>query len=318
MSAKRVAASVTVIGGSGFVGRHLIQALRKANIEVVLLSRNLNVHDQRLLAPGVDIRTGNVYDIEFLRANFRGQDAVINLVGILNESGDNGRGFHKAHVDLTKQIIAACELENVSRLLQMSSLNAGRGTSHYLKTRGAAEAAVKASKLQWTIFQPSVIFGVGDGLFTRFAGLLKIAPALPLARANTKFAPVYVGDVIDAMLHALARKDAINKTYELYGTEVFTLREIVQLTAEGLGLKRFVIPLPDFAARIQGFVFDFVPAKPFSSDNYRSLLLDSVGGIDGLHLLGIQPTRIAQVLPLILQSTLSKQARLDRYRYRHH
>src|SRR5690606_14254903 len=138
-------------------------------------------------------------DADVLRAAFTGADAVVNLVGIRNEKGDNGRGFRRAHVELTKLVIAAMQLAGVRRLLQMSSLNTGRGRSHYLKSRGEAEAAVKASGLDWTIFEPSVVFGAGDGLFCRFAGLLRIAPVMPLARAKAKFAPVYVGDVVEAM-----------------------------------------------------------------------------------------------------------------------
>lgn len=310
--------SVCVLGGSGFVGRHLLKVLREDGIAVTLLSRNLNLHAQRLLAPGVEVRSGDVYDIGFLREAVRGHDAVINLVGILNEPGDNGRGFAKAHVQLSKLVVAACENEGVPRLLQMSSLNAGRGDSHYLKTRGAAEAAVKQSSLRWTIFQPSVIFGVGDGLFTRFAGLLAIAPVLPLARAGCKFAPVYVGDVVEAMRRALQRGDSIGHTYELYGSEVLSMKEIVQRTAAGLGLKRWVIPLPDVIGRLQGLAFDYLPGKPFSSDNYRSLLLDSVGGIDGLHQLGISPTRIDEKLGAILRSARGKQSRYDAYRQRAH
>jgi NADH dehydrogenase len=196
----------------------------------------------------------------------------------------------------------------------MSSLNAGRGESHYLKSRGEAEAAVKASALHWTIFEPSVIFGIGDGLFTRFGALLKSAPVLPLARASAKFAPVYVGDVVEAIRRCVGERRGIGETYELYGPEVFTLKQIVAMTARQLGLQRVVIPLPDLLGRLQGFVFDFVPGKPFSSDNFRSLLIDSVGGIDGLHRLGIEPTPVAAILPDILGHVGDRQTRLDAYR----
>jgi NADH dehydrogenase len=256
----------------------------------------------------------DVYDAEALREAFDGADAVVNLVGILNESGDDGSGFRRAHVELTKRVIAACKLAGVRRLLQMSSLNAGRGSSHYLKSRGEAEAAVKASGLDWTIFEPSVIFGTGDGLFTRFAALIKYPPVLPLACADANFAPVYVADVVEAFSRSLRDRGTVGEVYELYGPDVFTLKQIVQMTARQLGLKRLVIPLPDFLGRIQGLVCDFVPGKPFSSDNFRSLQTDSVGGIDGLHRLGIVPTRVAQVLPDLLGNSDDKQTRLARYR----
>jgi len=307
---------LVILGGTGFVGHALLPQLCRDGHEVVLLSRNLGQHYDRLLPPGVTLKEMDVYDPDALRAAFSGADAVINLVGILNERGDNGRGFKRAHVDLAKLVVVACQLAGVKRLLQMSSLNAGRGESHYLKSRGDAEAAVKASGLQWTIFEPSVIFGVGDGLFTRFAALLKFAPVLPLARANAKFAPVFIGDVVQAFRRCIDDKRSIGETYELYGPDVFTLKQIVQMTAQQLGLQRLIVPLPDVFGRLQGFVCDFVPGKPFSSDNYRSLLTDSVGGIDGLHRLGIVPTPVSAILPDILGHADDRQTRLDAYRAR--
>ena len=305
---------LVILGGTGFVGRHLVARLAADGHAVTLLSRNLACHENRMLPPGVELREMDVYDPTALRQAFTGCDAVVNLVGILNERGDSGRGFRRAHVELTKLVIAAMQLAGVRRLLQMSSLNAGRGQSHYLKSRGEAEAAVKASGLEFSIFEPSVIFGHGDGLFCRFAQLLKIAPVLPLARANAKFAPVYVGDVTEAFVRALGNRRSHGEVYELYGPDVFTLAQIVQMTAKARGLSRLVVPLPDLLGRLQGLVFDFVPGKPFSSDNFRSLLTDSVGGIDGLHRLGITPTRVAAKLPEILGHVDDRQTRYDRYR----
>lgn len=306
--------NIVILGGSGFVGRRLTQRLAADGHRVTVLTRNLNPHAERLLPPGIDLRTLDVYDPAALRQAFAGADVVINLVGILNEHGDSGRGFKRAHVDLTKLVIAACELAGVRRLLQMSALNAGRGRSHYLRTRGEAEAAVKASQLDWTIFEPSVIFGVGDGLFTRFGALLKLAPVLPLARSGAKFAPVFVGDVVEAFRRALDDPRAIGEVYELYGPQVFTLGQIVRMSADQLGLQRLVIPLPDALGQLQALVCDFVPGKPFSSDNFRSLFSDSVGGIDGLHRLGITPTAVASILPDILGHSDDRQTRLARCR----
>ena len=308
------ALKLVVLGGTGFVGRALVSRLARDGHQVRVLSRNLATHPLRMLPPGVELRELDVYDPQALQAAFAGQDAVINLVGILNEAGDSGRGFRRAHLELTRQVIAACQLAGVRRLLQMSALNAGRGASHYLTSRGEAEAAVRASGLDWTIFQPSVIFGPGDGLFTRFAGLLRLARVLPLARAGARFAPVCLDDVVEAFRRALADAGSIGQTYELYGPDVSTLADIVRLTARQLGLRRLVVPLPDVIGRVQAFVFDFVPGKPFSSDNYRSLLTDSVGGVDGLHRLGIVPTRVAERLPDILGHADDKQARYARYR----
>ena len=305
---------IVILGGTGFVGRHLVARLAADGHAVTLLSRNLACHGNRLLPPGVELREMDVYDPTVLRDSFTGCDVVVNLVGILNERGDSGRGFRRAHVELTKLVIAAMQLAGVRRLLQMSSLNAGRGQSHYLKSRGEAEAAVKASALDFTIFEPSVIFGHDDGLFCRFAQLLKLAPVMPLARAGAKFAPVYVNDVVEAFVRALGNRKTFGEVYELYGPDVFTLADIVRMTARARGLSRVVVPLPDPVGRLQAFAFDFVPGKPFSSDNFRSLLTDSVGGIDGLHRLGITPTRVAARLPEILGHVDDRQARYGRYR----
>jgi len=162
-----------------------------------------------------------------------------------------------------------------------------------------------------------VIFGQGDGLFTRFGALLRDAPVLPLACPDAKFAPVYVGDVVEAIARSLHDRAAIGEVYELYGPEVFSLREIVAMSARQLGLRRLVIPLPSLLGRLQGFACDFVPGKPFSSDNWRSLQTDSVGGIDGLHRLGVRPTRVGEVLPDILGHADDKQARYSRLRAMH-
>jgi len=305
---------ITLLGGSGFVGRALVQRLAADGHDIVLLSRNLGQHYDRLVPPNVQLRELDVYDGGKLQTVFAGSDAVINLVGILNERGDNGRGFQRAHVELSQRVIAACQATGIKRLLQISSLNAGRGSSYYLKSRGAAEAAVKASGLDWTIFEPSAIFGVGDGLFARFGKLLALTPVLPLARANCKFAPVYLGDVVEAFVRGLKDRRSIGEVYELYGPDVFTLAQIARMSATQMGLQRLVVPLPDLLGRLQALAFDFIPGKPFSSDNYRSLLLDSVGGIDGLHRLAITPTRVAEVLPDILGHGEDRQARLDRYR----
>jgi uncharacterized protein YbjT (DUF2867 family) len=306
---------LVVLGGSGFVGRHLVARLAADGHDVTLLSRNLAANPMRLLPPGVVLREADVYDPVVLRRCIAGADAVINLVGILNEAGDSGRGFRRAHVELTTAVIDAMRFAGVRRLLQMSALNAGRGQSHYLKSRGEAEAAVRASGLDWTIFEPSVIFGHGDGLFCRFTALLKLAnPVLPLARAGAKFAPVYIGDVVEAFVRALRDRRTIGEVYELYGPEVYTLADIVRMTARQNGMRRWVLPLPDALGRLQALAFDFIPGKPFSSDNFRSLLNDSVGGIDGLHRLGIEPTRVSAKLPEILGHLDDRQTRYARYR----
>ena len=155
---------IVVLGGTGFVGSHLVPRLQRDGHTLKVLSRNRDLHRELGVLPGVSVDNADVCDRADLIRHLAGADAAINLVGILNERGSDGSGFRKAHVELTETVIAACAASGVSRLLQMSALRAGEGDSHYLKTRGEAEARVKASALAWTIFRPSVIFGFGDGL----------------------------------------------------------------------------------------------------------------------------------------------------------
>ena len=306
---------IVVLGGTGFVGRALVHALQAAGHRVDVLSRNRET--QRDLGVYENVRTlsTKVYDAADLTRHFFAADAVINLVGVLQNNGFGGKDFERAHVTLTDTVIAAMRKAGVKRLLQMSSLRAGEGDSHYLRTRGQAEARVKSSGLDWTLFQPSVIFGPGDGLFSRFAPALKLLPILPLARADARFQPVYVKEVAQAFVLALASAQTIGKTYPLVGPKTYTLGELVKYTAKVLGVSRLVLPLPNVIGRLQGLAFDVLPAalKPFSSDNFKSLAIDSVSERNGLTELGIRPTPLELVVPDYI-GTSEHQRQLDAYR----
>ncbi|MCB1626534.1 MAG: complex I NDUFA9 subunit family protein [Xanthomonadales bacterium] len=305
---------IVILGGTGFVGRGLVDRLQAEGHSVTVLSRNRERQRQLLVYPRVRVVSARVYDPAELAAHLRGADVAINLVGILNASGRSARGFERAHVTLTRTLLQACREAGVTRLVQMSALRAGQGDSHYLQTRGQAETLVRDSDLDWTLFQPSVIFGPGDGLFCRFASLLKLTPVLPLARAHARFAPVYVHDVAAAMSRSIDRPEALQRIYPLGGPVQATLAELVRYTAQVLGLRRVIVPIPDLLARLQGLAFDFlpVPLKLFSTDNYRSLLLDSLPERDGLAELGIRATPFADVVPSYLGH--GRQSELDDYR----
>lgn len=291
---------IIVLGGTGFVGSHLVPRLQRDGHAITLLSRNRERHRELGVLPNVRVVSADVHDRAVLAAHLAGADAAINLVGILNERGSDGRGFRKAHVELTEGLIAACVDAGVPRLLQMSALRAGEGESFYLKTRGEAEARVKASPLAWTILQPSVIFGRGDGLFFRFAQLLRIAPILPLARAGALFQPVHVRDVAEAYARALIHPHTIGQVYELGGPRTIALGELVRWTAQMLGKRRLVLPLPDALGYLQAWTGEWLPGKPISRDNFRSLKLDSVARSDGLAALGIVATPMEAVMPGLL------------------
>lgn len=291
---------IVVLGGTGFVGSHLVPRLARDGHSISVLSRNRELHRELGVLPRVRVINADVYDRAALTRHLDGADAAINLVGILNERGSDGRGFRRAHVELTDTLIAACATAGVPRLLQMSALRAGEGESFYLKTRGEAEVRVKASPLAWTLFRPSVIFGDGDGLFFRFAQLLRLTPALPLARAHAKFAPVFVGDVAEAFARALNHPHTRGRVYELAGPRTIELAELVRWTAGMLGKRRLVIPLPDALGFAQAYVGEWLPGKPISRDNFRSLKLDSIASEDGLAALGIVATPMEIVMPALL------------------
>ena len=291
---------IVILGGTGFVGRHLVPRLHRDGHRITVLSRNRDTHRELSVLPGVRVVNADVHDPVALRARLEGADAAVNLVGILNERGSDGSGFRKAHVELTRSLVDSCIATGVPRLLQMSALRAGEGASHYLKTRGEADRIVQASPLAWTIFRPSVIFGPGDGLFFRFASLLRIAPVLPLARAGAMFQPVYVGDVAEAFARALVHPRTAGQVFELGGPRSIALGELVRWTARMMGRRRWVFALPDPLGAVQARVGEWLPGKPISRDNFRSLGTDSIARSDGLGALGIVATPMEVVVPRLL------------------
>jgi NADH dehydrogenase len=303
---------IVILGGTGFVGRTLVPRLAADGHSIVLLSRNREVRRESGVVSGVSLRNADIYDPAVLRQHFADADTVIHMVGILNEGGRNT--FRRAHVELTATVIDACRHAGVHHLHLMSSLKAGQGLSQYLKTRGEAEALVKGSGLDWTIYQPSTIFGPRDGLVTRFAGLLRKLPVLPLARPNAKMAPVYVGDVAEAYARCVGDSgQSAQRTFELYGREVLSLLDIVTKIRDTAGLRSRILPLPDSLGRLQAQFAQLLPGKPFSMDNFRSLRTDSVGKTDGLAALGIQPQSFTAWLPTLLNKP-ARQRRLDNAR----
>lgn len=302
------AQQLVVLGGTGFVGRQLLPRLAADGHRIVLLSRNRELRRELGVLPRVSIRSVDIYDGNALRRQFDGADAVINLVGILNAQG--AQTFQRAHVDLTQRIIGACQAANVSRLHHMSALKAGQGLSQYLKTKGEAEAHVRNSSLDWTIYQPSVMFGQGGGLVSRFASLLRQMPALPLARASSRLAPTWVGDVAEAIARCVGDNAlGLDRSLELYGPEVLTLGEIVHKIRDTMGLRTPIISLPDGLGRLQAQFAELLPGKPFSLDNFRTLRTDSVGKVDGYAALGIVPQPLTPWLPVLLQ-TSARQRRM--------
>lgn len=292
---------ICVLGGTGFVGTALISRLAEAGHWVTVPSRDPERHAELRVLPTVRLVRANVHDPRELDRLLEGRDVAINLVGILNETRRNT--FRHAHTDLAAKLAGALKTDRVRRVLHMSALGADvHGPSQYLRSKGEAEAHIRAAAhVNFTIFRPSVIFGAGDSLTNRFAALLRLSHGwLPLARARACFAPVYVGDVAEAFLRALRDRSTLGQTYELGGPQVMTLEQIVRITATIARLPCRIVKLPDALGRLQGTIMDFVPGKPFTLDNFRSLTRDSVCTEDGFARLGIKPRAMMEILPTYL------------------
>ena len=309
--------TICILGGTGFVGHSLAEKLGSSGHQVRILTRRPERHRDLAVNPGITLARGNAHDPQVLRQQFAGCDTVINLVGILNESGR--AHFQDCHVELVRKINTAATDCKVRRLLHMSALNASAQVTrgNYLRSKGEGEDLAHSAAdagIAVTSFRPSVIFGPQDSFFNRFAALLRLTPlAFPLACAGTRFAPVHVADVAEAFARALDDKATFGKRLELCGPRIYTLQQLVEYTAATLGLRRRIIALPDAVARLQARLLEYAPGKPFTMDNYYSLQHDSVCHKPGWSLLGISPAPVEAVVPLYLGQA-NRCARYDRYR----
>lgn len=308
---------ICILGGTGFVGQSLVHQLLSGGYQLRVLARHRERHREFLVLPAVSLVEADIFNAAELSRQFEGCDAVINLVGILNEKGRKGDGFRRAHVDLPRIILDACRSAGVTRLLHMSALNADaqNGKSHYLRSKGEGEDLVHAAEdMQVTSFRPSVIFGPGDSFLNRFAALLKLSPlAFPLACPEARFAPVYVRDVSHCFHHALTRPDTFNQRYDLCGPHIYSLRQLVEFTAAVTGTRRKIIALNDKLSRLQAKVLERVPGKPFSLDNYHSLQTDSVCRGEFPSLFNIKPASIEAIVPAYLNPQ-GERAQFSNYR----
>ncbi len=308
---------VCILGGTGFVGQHLVAVLSRHGIHSRLLARHPQRHAALRVNPGVELVRSPSLDSGFLINQFQECDAVINLIGVLNETGRVS--FRSVHVELVDRIVDAAIKAGVPRLLHMSALHAdaARGTSDYLRSKGEGENRAHThggSALRVTSFRPSIIFGRGDSFFNRFAGLLRSAPLIfPLACPNSRFAPVWVGDVCEAFARSLLDETTAGKHFNLCGPRIYTLRELVEYTARTTGVKRLIIPLNDTLSRLQAILLGWLPGRPFTLDNYLSLQTDSVCDNNAFRNLGIEPQAVESIVPRYL-SQGSYRGHLDRYR----
>ncbi len=266
--------NILVLGGGGFVGRHLVAALAAQGARVTVPSRRRERAKHLLLLPTVDVVECDVNRRDALSALVAGRDAVVNLVGVLH-----GPNFARAHVELPQAVLAACRAHGVRRVLHMSALGASIGApSEYLRSKGAGEQAVLAANdLDATVFRPSVIFGPADAFLNLFAMLARLMPVLLLACPQARFQPVYVRDVARVMLAALGESKSFGRAYDLCGPKVYTLRELVETVCRLTGRRRLVLGLPGPLSTLQALLLELAPGEPLMTrDNLRSMQVPSV------------------------------------------
>lgn len=304
---------VCVIGGSGFVGRHLCQQLAARGFRMVVPTRDRERAKALILLPTVDVVEADVHTPAVLAKVVAGCDAVINLVGVLHDGGGH-HGFRAAHIELARSVVEACRIGGVKRLLQMSAIGAATdGPSDYLRSKGEAERVVMESGLDVTVFRPSVIFGPDDRFLNLFAGLARLLPVLILARPGARFQPVYVGDVAAAFVHALTDIATYGRRYDLCGPQRYTLRELVAFVARNIGRSRPIIGLNRTLSLYQAFAMECLPVKLMSRDNIRSMDVDSIS--DSVFPFGIRPQALEALAPSWL-STNAPRAQYDLMRSR--
>ena len=301
--------NVLVLGGSGFVGRHLVAALAADGIDVTVPSRRRERAKHLLPLPTVDVVETDILAPGSLEALARGKQAVINLVGILH--GD----FERVHAELPRRVVTACRAGGVGRLLHMSALGASPDApSEYLRTKAMGEhAALAAADLAVTAFRPSVIFGPEDAFLNTFATLARTFPVLPIACPEARFQPVYVADVAQAMSRALEDLSTHGKTYELCGPRQYTLKELVELVCAMTGRRRAVVGLSDRLSYWQAFVMEKLPGKLMTRDNLRSMQVPNVCA--GAFPFGIRPQALEAAAPAYL-APAGPRERYPRLRWR--
>lgn len=303
---------VCVLGGSGFVGSHIVHRLSSAGYQVKVLTRRRESAKHLILLPNVQVEECDVFFEAALQRAVSGCDAVINLIGILHES--RRATFDKVHVELPRRVAAACQAAGVKRLLQMSALNASENApSAYLRSRAGGEAAVlKAAgeTLEVTLFRPSVIFGRGDSFLNLFATLARWMPVMVLARPEARFQPVFVEDVAQVFVGSLENTATFSQAYALCGPKVYTLRQLVQYVVATLGLKRVIIGLNDRLSYLQAWAMELLPVKLMTRDNYYSMKVDSVCDCAFPEVFGIQPMALEAVVPEYLADDTPRHAYL--------
>lgn len=303
---------ILVLGGTGFVGRHVCEKLTQLQWRVSVPTRQESHARDIQMLPALDVFPVNVHDEAALTRLVAGHDAVVNLVAILHGTQEK---FHKAHVALPQKLARACAASGVQRVVHVSALGADMrnpdgAPSMYLRSKGHGEMALHRAGLALTMLRPSVIFGAEDKFLNTFARLQKIFPVIPLAASHAAFQPVWVQDVAQAIVNSLQDSHAhasTGHTFEACGPEVFTLKQLVQLAGRFSGINhgrgRPVLALPDALGRLQARLMELAPGVPLMSrDNLASMTLPNIasGNFPDLSALGIRPASLEAIAPSYL------------------
>ena len=315
---------ILVVGGSGFIGTHVVSRLAAQGRRVVVPTRRRERARHLILLPTVDVVEADVLDPRALASVAAGCDAAINLVGVLHGrpgSGDDrwGPDFQRAHVDVPAALVETCRSVGMRRLIHVSALGVTDGgknslPSRYLRSKAAGEEKVRQARdLDWTILRPSVVFGADDAFLNLFARIQRVLPVLALAKAEARFQPVWVGDVAQAVVNVLDTPGAAGKTCSLAGPEVFTLRQLVQLAGTWSGHPRPVIGLPAGLGRLVALLMEHAPGEPLMTrDNLDSMSIDNVSARPLDPDLGIVPASLRAMGPTLYGG--GAEARYDAWR----
>jgi uncharacterized protein YbjT (DUF2867 family) len=305
-------ARVLVAGGTGFVGSHVVAKLAAAGHDVIVPTRCRQRVRHLLPLPTVQVTEVDPYDAPALVRLVRDATVAVNLIGVLHE---HGRGtFERVHVAFPRTLVAACRQAGITRILHMSAQGASADApSRYLRSKAEGEAVVADSGLAFTIFRPSVIFGRQDTFLNLFARLARAFPVLPLAAAQARFQPVFVGDVAACFAHAVVDDATIGKRYPLCGPKVYTLEALVRYVAETSGHPRPIVALPPALANLQARVMEWMPGPLMTRDNLASMQRDNVCESPFPAEFGIRPAALEAIAPEYL-APLARHSRFDLFR----
>jgi len=287
-----------VVGGAGFLGRHLAAELARRMVRVTVPTRRRERAKHLILLPTVDVVEADVNEPGVLERLARGRDALINLVGVLH-----GPDFQRPHVELPLAMVSACRASGVRRLLHVSALGASpEAPSEYLRSKARGEQALLAAEdLEVTVFRPSVVFGPEDRFLNTFARLARFLPGLALACPQARFQPVYVGDVAQAMADALEAGAARGMVYELCGPRVYTLKELVEYVCAATGRRRLVVGLPPALSYLQARLLEYSPGPLMTRDNYYSMQVPNVCPEGCTLPFGLEAHALEAIAPAYLQ-----------------